>query len=73
MPHDKFGYPISVGDKVMVRFEVKQVFGGDENTACNVNLETLETMEGGYKTSLSNINTRMTEKIIVPGQVGPPE
>jgi hypothetical protein len=60
MPHDKFGKKIEAGDEVIVRFKVKQVLEND--TFCNVNLETVELMEGQYPTSLCAINTKQTER-----------
>ena len=63
MPHDKFGKVVEPGDEVIVRFKVLQVFGEDENTTCNVNLQSIELMEGKNTTNLSCINTKMTEKM----------
>lgn len=60
MPHDKFGKKIEAGDEVIVRFKVKNVFTGEDH--CNVNLESVELMDGKFPTSLCQINTKQTEK-----------
>ena len=59
MPHDANGNPLEKGDIVTIRLRVNEVFAGE--TACNVQLQTIEEVEG--ETPLYVVgNSRFTVK-----------
>lgn len=63
MPHDKNGNKLEVGDKVTVEFEITGI--SPSETMCNLNLKTTIPMdEGDYCPTMSNINSKQTEKVV---------
>lgn len=62
MPHDKHGKVIEVGDEVVIRAKVKQVWPGAET--CNLQVETTEKMLPAHDTGSSiTLNANQVEKV----------
>lgn len=64
MPHDKNGQLIEVGDEVVIRCRVKQVWPGAET--CNLQVESVEKMLPEHETGSSiTLNANQVEKVTV--------
>lgn len=61
MPHDKNGQPLNVGDEVLIRARVEQIFPGA--TTCNAQFRTVEKMTPESRAGdLLTLNCNQVEK-----------
>jgi len=64
MPHDVNGKIVKPGDKVVIRGTVRSVSPGEKYCNCQVDFDVpMPTDEGGWKESISSINTKMIEVV----------
>lgn len=61
MPHDNYGYALSVGDIVYVPAKVKEIHQTEEY--CNVTLETERPMYPSSHPTAISLNAQQVEKI----------
>jgi hypothetical protein len=65
MPHDKNGKALQVGDEVLIRAKVEQIW--PDATTCNAQFRTLEKMTPANAAGdLLTLNCNQVEKIDVP-------
>lgn len=65
MPHDKHGRILEVGDEVLIRARVKQLWPGA--AVCNAQLETVEKMTPDRGTGeILTLNANQVEKVDAP-------
>ena len=64
MPHDKNGQLLELGDEVLIRATVKQIWPGADT--CNMQVETTEKMLPSHETGSSiTLNANQVEKATV--------
>lgn len=60
MPHDKNGNLLTVGDEVMIRCTVSEVYATDE--FCNVQVRPVEPMYPSERHDAITLNAKQVEK-----------
>lgn len=59
MPHDRFNRPLKIGDQVVIRATVTQVYQGE--TACNFAVEVNDCHQTGEFRPVMAFNSRLVE------------